>query len=88
MAWLRGEGGYPLTLACASLSYAGLESLWPVHMEVDYVRVYRELPRRTACRRNSRVMALSEDPSNIMIGCDPADMPTASYIDKYYAAYT
>ncbi|KAJ3875507.1 glycoside hydrolase family 16 protein [Lentinula edodes] len=29
-----------------------------------------------------------QDPSNINIGCDPTDFPTASYINEYIEAYT
>jgi hypothetical protein len=50
-------------------SFEGLEALWPVHMLVDYIRVY-------------------QDPNAQDIGCDPADMPTASYIQTYNEAYT
>jgi hypothetical protein len=50
-------------------SYAGLEELWPVHLLVDYIRVY-------------------QDPKVKDLGCDPADMPTASYIEMYKEAYT
>jgi hypothetical protein len=50
-------------------SYEGLEQLWPVHMLIDYIRVY-------------------QDPKAKDLGCDPEDMPTASYIEMYKAAYT
>ena len=50
-------------------SYEGLEALWPVHMLIDYIRVY-------------------QDPNAVDIGCDPADMPTAAYIEMYKDAYT
>jgi len=29
-----------------------------------------------------------QDPSNINIGCDPQDFPTAAYINEYMEAYT
>lgn len=51
------------------IDYDGLEDLWPVHMLVDYIRVY-------------------QDPKNKMLGCDPPEMPTASYIEMYKEAYT
>ncbi|TFY75995.1 hypothetical protein EWM64_g8017 [Hericium alpestre] len=42
---------------------------FPVHMYVDYVRVYQPKGQRN-------------------IGCDPADFPTAAYIEQYSEAYT
>lgn len=35
------------------ISYDGLEALFPVHMDVDYIRVYREfesIPGKLFCR--------------------------------------
>lgn len=53
----------------AQIDQADLDKLWPVHMKIDYVRVY-------------------QDPNNKMIGCDPEDMPTAAYIERYKEGYT
>jgi hypothetical protein len=60
---------YDLTVSLLCTSYEGLEALWPVHMLIDYIRVY-------------------QNPNALDIGCDPADMPTAAYIDMYKDAYT
>lgn len=59
-----------------------LVNLWPVHLEIDYIRVYRE---SSLCGNPHALqpltLALSQEPTGTRnIGCDPVDYPTGDYI--------
>jgi hypothetical protein len=72
-----------ISLAFGAINYAGLEDLWPVHMEVSSPFL---CPSRLSSRPTAYICYLGcfqidyirvyQDPARINIGCDPEDFPT------------
>lgn len=71
-----------ISTAFGAIDFGGLESLWPVHMDVRicsldcsscFLQETKLIPRSTLQVDYIRVY---QDPARINIGCDPDDYPT------------